>query len=87
MRFVDKLVNREEMYSIGEDLEAGGWYLSIPVSAGFVDYEEYYSISLDFAKSLQSSSSAAIEFANQCRRREHDNLLIFKPGSKRGSAI
>lgn len=87
MRFVDQFFSREGMYSIGQDMDQGGWYLSIPVSSGIVDYEEYYSISQEVAENFKINARAALDFANQCRRREHDEFLIVQPGANRGSAI
>ena len=43
-RFIDEHVSREGRYSLGRDLNASGYYISIPVSNSLVDYEEYYNI-------------------------------------------
>ena len=45
MKFVDAFFSRAERYSLGEEVEAGRLYLSIPVSNGPVDYEEFYELS------------------------------------------
>ncbi len=41
MKFSDTFVSREDRYSIGAELDSGRPYVSIPVSNGVVDYEEY----------------------------------------------
>jgi hypothetical protein len=50
-----------------------------------VDYEEYYEIALVQFEHLLADSSAAIEFAESCRRRVQDHRLIQQPGWNRGT--
>ena len=83
-RFQDIHVYREELFSLGKDQTTGGYYLSIPVSNRMVDYEEYYRISDEQFQAFQADGAAARVFAEQCRKRRHDDLLILKPGSDRG---
>lgn len=87
MRFSDVFVAREDRYSIGTELDSGGHYASIPVSNGVVDYEEYYAISAEQSDVFLSDTSAAIEFVEACRRHQHDDLLILKPGTNRGTPV
>jgi len=87
VRFSDVFVSREDRYSIGAELESGRHYVAIPVSNGVVDYEEHYAISPEQSDVFLSDASAAIEFAEACRRREHDDLLILKPGTNRGTPV
>ena len=61
--------------------------MSIPVSNGLVDYEEYYAISAEKSELFQAEPSTAIDFVEACRRHEHDDLLIQKPGSNRGTPV
>ena len=66
MKFSDVFVSREDRYSIGAELDSGGHYVSIPVSNGVVDYEEYYAISAEQSevfladRTAQSSSSRPV---------------------------
>lgn len=84
MRFKDLFANKESRYSLGREEGSARYYLSIPVSNSFVDYEEYYEISqADFNLFLSNTEQAAF-FADECRSRMHDNVLIIKPGSDRG---
>lgn len=85
MRFSEVFVSQEDRYSIGVELDSGSHYVSIPVSNGVVDYEEYYAISAEQSDVLLSDTTAAIEFVEACRRREHDDLLVLKPGTNRGT--
>lgn len=85
MRFSDVFVSKEERYSIGTELDSGKHYVSIPVSSGTVDYEEYYAISPQQAEAFLRDNKAAIEFVAACRLRRHDDLLIHKAGSNRGA--
>lgn len=87
MRFSDAFASKEDRYSIGTEIDSGRLYVSIPVSAGVVDYEEYYAISPEQFDTFLADRSVAIEFVEACRRREHDDLLILKPGTNRGTPV
>lgn len=83
----DYFVSRLNRYSLGVDEKSGQHYASIPVTTGVVDYEEYYALDADTYSRFLSDPSSAIEFADECRRREHDDLLLEKPGWNRGVAL
>ena len=86
-RFVDTLFVREGRYSLGEDIEDRGYFLSIPVANRMVDYEEYYRIGKEQYEQFQAEPAVALQFADACREREHDDLLILAPGSDRGDPV
>ncbi|WP_028451148.1 hypothetical protein [Chitinilyticum aquatile] len=87
MKFNDTCFSREHGYSIGQETDSGQYYLSIPVSNGLVDYEEYYALSREQYQQFQNDAVQAIAFADACRQRLQDTLLIMKPGPKRGEPI
>lgn len=87
MRFSDVFVSREDRYSIGAELDSGRLYVSIPVSNGVVDYEEYYEISAEQSDVFLADRIAAIAFVDACRQHQHDDLLILKPGTNRGTPV
>jgi hypothetical protein len=87
MKFNDTYFSREDRYSLGVETTSDRHYASIPVSNGIVDYEEYYEITPNQYHLFLSDSGAAIEFVESCRRHEHDDLLIQKPGSNRGTPV
>lgn len=87
MRFNDIFVSKEGRFSVGVEESSGVLYVSIPVSNGMVDYEEYYEVDRGIFEMCQSDMPAALEFVGQCQRRERDDLLIIKPGKSRGTAI
>lgn len=87
MKFVDCFLSRDDRYSIGIETASGRHYLSIPVSSGVVDYEEYYEITPQQHHNFGNDHTQALRFAEACRRREHDNLLIQKPGRNRGTPV
>ncbi|TFZ34350.1 hypothetical protein EWW49_24820 [Pseudomonas syringae] len=87
MGFKDSFVSRDLMFSLGIEETSGRFYLSFPVSNGLVDYEEYYEIDKTSFDLFQADLKVADAFAMTCRRRERDDLLIQKPGVKRGTAI
>lgn len=84
MDFVDTVFSREHRFSIGKVQSDGKHYLSIPVSNRRVDYAEFYYITDDQYQSFTSDLSSALPFVEQCRRREHDDLLVMRPGKDRG---
>ncbi|WP_082443974.1 hypothetical protein [Sphingomonas sp. Leaf242] len=86
-RFVDEVVSVKDRFSLGRDTITGEKYLSIPVANRMVDYEEYYKLELSVYNEFVRSNHAAVTFANECRRREHDDCLVVQPGTDRGTAI
>lgn len=85
MEFKDVFFSREDRYSIGVELDSGVHYLSIPVSNGLVDYEEYYEITESQADEFSKNTILGSEFANKCRNHLVDDKLIIKPGADRGT--
>jgi hypothetical protein len=84
MRFQDTHVNSLERFSVGQELDSGRYYLSIPVSNRLADYEEYYEISKECHDRFVGDPTELLELVKKCRRRECDRLLFIKPGSDRG---
>ncbi|MGD1239167.1 hypothetical protein [Mycobacterium seoulense] len=87
MNFDDIYFSLEDRYSIGVESQSRRYYASIPVSNGIVDYEEYYELTPDQYRHFLRDREAAIEFIDACRSREHDHLLLQKPGSNRGTPV
>lgn len=87
MKFQDVAVNREQRYALGTEQDSGKHYISIPVSNGLVDYEEYYEISPEEFAAYRADLASALPLVEQARHRQVDDRLIQKPGSKRGTAI
>jgi hypothetical protein len=79
--------NREERYSLGVVDSTGEPCLYIPVTIGVADYNEYYALTPETYERFVADSSAAAAFAEECRRREHDDLLLQQPGWNRGTPI
>jgi len=52
-----------------------------------IEYEEFYEIDRAQFELFKKDLSAALAFVTRCRYRELDELLIQKPGSRRGTAI
>ena len=84
MKFADTSTNREWRFSLGQELTSGRYYLSIPVSNRLVDYEEYYEVSKADHDRYPNNINELSEFADRCRKRLNDELLLVKPGSDRG---
>ncbi|WP_347928383.1 hypothetical protein [Pseudomonas helvetica] len=87
MKFHDVLVSREDMFSVGIEQDSGRFYVSIPVSNGMADYEEYYEIDRATFELFRRDPGAALPFVMRCRKRELDELLMIQPGTNRGTAI
>jgi hypothetical protein len=77
----------QHRFSMGNDLKTGGYYLAIPVSNGVVDYEEQYHITAEQHRAIAGDLNSALGFVEGCRRREHDDQLIYPPGDRRGFPI
>ena len=87
MRFEDFRFYREYSFSVGIDTKTALPYLSIPVSNGLVDYEEYYAIPIAWAEHCDVHLSELRHFAEQCRAHQMYAHLIQKPGSNRGTPV
>ena len=87
MRFQDEQVHRRGLFSIGHDTVDDVRYLSIPVANRMVTYDEYFRLDQTSYDRFRADYEAAYRFAEECRRRLHDDLLILSPGTDRGSAV
>jgi hypothetical protein len=87
MKFKDVAVNRDERYALGIEEDSGKYYVSIPVSNGMVDYEEYYEIDKPTFERYRADLDSARDFVERARKRQEDERLIVKPGSNRGTAV
>ena len=87
MRPQDAFFSREDHYSLGIDLDTRQHFASLPVSNGLVDYEEHFVLTDQQYAHFLSDPVAAVAFIEECRRREHDDLLMQKPGWNRGTPV
>jgi hypothetical protein len=84
MRFVETFFAKEGRWWIGQETDSGRHYLGIPVSNRMVDYTEYYWLADEQYHRFAGDHELAFGFAEECRRREHDDLLVYQPGHDRG---
>jgi hypothetical protein len=88
LKFDTTHVFRELWFSLGIESTTGRHFLSIPVSAQIFDYEEYYGISGEQYRAFVDDPACGDAFAEECRRQQHDELLMIPPPPKnRGTAI
>ena len=87
MKFKDVAVNRDERYALGIEEDSGKYYVSIPVSNGMVDYEEYYEIDQPTFERYRADLGSARDLVERARKRQEDDRLIVKPGRNRGTAV
>lgn len=80
-------ISEENRYGLGVDTDSGKRFLAIPVTIGVADYNEYYEVTDELFARFLTDSGAALGFAEECRLREHDELLIVPPGWNRGIPI
>jgi hypothetical protein len=86
-RFSDTHVFREQRFAIGSDTQTHGYFLSIPVANQMVDYEEYYRLTPDQYCLFSANAAAAGLFADECRARKRDDMIILAPGTDRGEPL
>lgn len=86
MRFRDIHVAKADRFSVGEDMQTGGCFLSIPVANRMADYEEYYRIPKVLVDGFPGTLETLRTIADKSRRRENDENLIVPPGTDRGVA-
>jgi hypothetical protein len=77
----------EDRFALGVEANSGRYYASIPVSNGLVDYEEHYELTPEQYRTFSLNPCAAADFVEACRRHDHDELLMQKPGRNRGTHI
>jgi hypothetical protein len=87
MKFADTYVFRDDRFSIGTEEESGKHYLSIPVSNGLVEYEEYYELDPVLFARAPGNIEQLRAFAAECRLHHMDDRLLVKPGTRRGEPI
>jgi hypothetical protein len=87
MIFKDIKVDRTNRFSIGIEGDSGKYFISIPVSNSYVDYEEYYEIDENQFRMFEKDMVLAYPFVKQCREHKNDHLLLQPPGSLRGEPI
>lgn len=85
VKVTDEFFSREDRYSLGRVDGTDQLFLSIPVSNGLVDYEEFYELSRREYERFLADPKEAARFAEQCRRHTEDDRLIQKPGWNRGT--
>ncbi|MEH3140748.1 MAG: hypothetical protein PGN37_11315 [Mycobacterium kyogaense] len=84
-RFSETYFSIDHRFSLGDDGQTGDCYLAIPVSNGPVDYDEYYRLTAEQARSFLDDVASCISFVEACHRREHDDLLLYPPCERRGT--
>jgi hypothetical protein len=87
VKFKDLFFSKEKYFSVGIEEESGCYYLSIPVSNNFVDYEEYFRISAEEFNRYKDDLSQLDFIAEEARNRLRDNDLLIKPGTDRGTPV
>lgn len=87
MHAKDTFTSVTSRYSLGVDSDTGRPYLSIPVTTGVADYEEFYLLTDDEYDRFGAVENDAARFAGECRERRHDDRLIVQPGWNRGTAM
>ncbi|MEO6115261.1 MAG: hypothetical protein ABIP33_02655 [Pseudolysinimonas sp.] len=83
----DEYFSKQDQFSLGIDDESGRPYVSIPVTIGVADYEEFYAVDREQYARFLANPELALPFVEECRRREHDDLLLEQPGWNRGIPI
>lgn len=85
MKYEFDYFSREHDYWLGTDPGSGRHLLGVPVSNPLVDYIETYWLDDEQYKRFLDNQDLAVEFAEACRQREHDDLLTHRPGKNRGT--
>ncbi|GGF35316.1 hypothetical protein [Williamsia phyllosphaerae] len=84
MGFHDGYFSRAGAFTLKHDRAASLHSIGIPVSTAHVDYTEHYRISAEQYDIFVRNPRTAKQFADGCRRHEHDDLLVLGPGCNRG---
>ena len=77
--------SRAGTFTLVDDPDRGRKQMWIMVSSSFIDYNEYYDLTDRQFSDFLADPRLAKRFADECRRREHDDLLMLQPGWNRGT--
>lgn len=86
-QFEDVYFSFEDRYWIGRELTTGRYCVWFPVTASAVEHNEQYELSPKQFDAFLADHDEALEFVEECRRREHDDLLFSQPGWNRGIPV
>lgn len=81
LQFDDMLISQEEQYSLGVERVTGRRYISVSVSQGFADYEEFFEISDEEFDRLLDDPEGGQDLARRCRSGEENARLFRRPGA------
>jgi hypothetical protein len=84
VKFVKVSLSETDRYWLGYEEASRRPFLGIPLSNHMIDYIEYYWLTRAQYEEFLVNGKAAVVFADACRRRECDQLLVYQPGSDRG---
>jgi hypothetical protein len=78
-QFEDKVIFASSRISLGVEKNSGTFYISCSFTTAnrTVDYDKYFSLTLEEYTQLTSNEVAAEAFASQCLMGKMDNRLIF----------
>ncbi|MGZ8178892.1 hypothetical protein ACXVUM_13265 [Williamsia sp. SKLECPSW1] len=80
-----RLFNRAGLFTLVDDPSRGLKEIYIPVGNRMIDYDEFYRLTDPQFAAFLDDPHTAKTFADECRRREHDDLLRLAPGRDRGT--
>ena len=83
-RFQETLIAQDLHFSLGCDVQSHGYFMSIPVSTGHWDYEEYYHLSNSQYETYLKDPDSGLAFSNACRMQQNDHLLLEPALENRG---
>ena len=86
MRLRTLVAFKSHWFVLGIDDYSGQHYLAIPLSNRTISYEEYYRLDKDQFETFKSNVDLGMAFADKCRNREMDHLLIIPAILERGTA-
>ena len=78
-------VDRVMRFSLDADEDSGRTFLSIPVRNQMVEYDEWYEIDMETFERFVADPTQAHAMVDQAKARQIDHLLLFPPGTDRGS--
>ena len=86
MKFVDLVAFKKQWFALGVETYSGQHYLAIPVNTLSISYDEFYRLDDAQFEVFKNNVDAGMAFADTCRNREMDHLLMIPPPLDRGVA-
>ena len=78
LKFINKFVNRSEVYfAVGQEENSGCYYILIPYNSSLGDYSYYYEIDSSTYNNCPDNIEELKKIAFKCRSQENEEHFLY----------